>query len=327
MTAGPIAPADMPDPAARGFPEAIRRLESRLAVPEAAFRAALDQTGADRAYRFAALYGLLHRLRREERYDEYRQIVQQYEADFGTEDYYETFRVVAVRGPGVDRDTLLRALAHSERAVRALPEVAGVLHQFADVVTALCDMAAAVSPELVGRAERRVSRAIEITVGRYPHYYATRARLRLEAGDTTGARADIGLAIAREDGTARDFARRISKYEGIRLLISIQERQQDLLRTAAGVKSEITDLRREQVQMLGLLAAVVAFLSASVGIAARATLSDGVRLILVSGGVISTVFAALAVAFGGARPARWLPAAITGLVLVGLALLPAVWGG
>lgn len=83
MTGPPISAAEMPDPGARGFPDAVRRLDDRLADPEAVFRAALAVSGADRAYRFAALYGLLHRLRREERYDEYRRLVDRHETELG----------------------------------------------------------------------------------------------------------------------------------------------------------------------------------------------------------------------------------------------------
>lgn len=327
MADPPIGPEAMPDPGARGFAEAIRRLDERLSEPEHAFRAALSDATKDRAYRFAALYGLLHRLRREERFHEYRDVARQYEVDFGDEDYYDTFRVVVARGHGADRAAMLRALEYSERAVEHLPEVSGVLHQYAEVVATLCDLVPSVSEDLLTAATTRVSHAIQLTSGRIPHYYATRARLNLELGHTETARADIADALSGEDGSSRDFARRISRYEGIRLLINISERQREFGRMEQRLKDEITEFRREQIQLLGLLAAVVAFLSASAGIAARATLVNGLQLIIASGGVISVVFAVLSIAFGAIRLSRWLPAIFAGLTLIVVALaLPSALG-
>jgi len=161
-----------------------------------------------------------------------------------------------------------------------------------------------------------VNAAIRLSRGENPQYFATRARLHLAGGDTENAREDVNIAIAQEDASSRDFARRVSRYESIRALILIHERQASFLARERELRHEIEGFRTQQLQLLGLLAAIIAFISSAATIAAKADLPTGFRLFVTAGGVICLVFSAMIASFGQRPFTRLLPGLIIGLALV-----------
>src|ERR1700680_1388489 len=84
----------LPNAADPKFPAEIRYLVERLSDPESALRGILADRHTLRAARFAALYGILLRLRREERYGEYAELVSENEKEFSDEPYFLTFQAI-----------------------------------------------------------------------------------------------------------------------------------------------------------------------------------------------------------------------------------------
>src|SRR5262249_37718312 len=106
-----------PDPA---YPQAIRTVIESLPDPEKTLACIVERASNERAVRFNALYGLLLRLRREERFTEYASIVARYEPEFRSEPYFNTFRAIIERGRG-DNISLRRAVSFSRDAARGMP--------------------------------------------------------------------------------------------------------------------------------------------------------------------------------------------------------------
>ena len=90
----------MPATGDPGFPPAIRHAVEEITEPEIVLRAIAEDHSVARRPRFTALYALLLRLRREERYGEYGAFVAHFEGEFGSEPYYHTFRAILARAKG-----------------------------------------------------------------------------------------------------------------------------------------------------------------------------------------------------------------------------------
>jgi hypothetical protein len=318
-----IVRSALPSPQEPDFGQRIRRLDLILNRPEHDFRSVLVDPNASRSERFACLYGLLTRLRREYRFQEYRALVRESEAEFGTEPRFEEFRVVLARWTGDDARGLRSAIEPSERAVALLPQDPGVLHQYSELIASLGEIDPAAARSYMEKAVDRASTAIDLAPNRNANYYSTRARLFNLKGDLESARAEISHAIASEDTRSLDYARRISKYESIRLLIVARQQQLDIDSKQRTVLAELDQFKAQQLSMLGLLAALIALLAVTASIATRVSADQAIRLITASGGVIVLAFVAVTVALIGSPIRRVILTLVIGvaLLLVGI-LMP-----
>jgi hypothetical protein len=120
--------ASVPVPSDPRFPQAVRRVLDDVDDPEPALRAILEEHSVRPRARFAALYGLLLRMRREDRYGEYAALVAEHENGFSSQPYYHTFRAIVAQMKG-DLASLRSAVEYSRQAALLLPEVAAVVHQ------------------------------------------------------------------------------------------------------------------------------------------------------------------------------------------------------
>ncbi len=316
--------SDLPAPDDPDFGPRIRRLDMILAHPESDFRAGLSTATASRDQRFACLYGLLTRLRREYRFSEYKDLVRETEAEFSAEPHFEHFKVVIARWTGDDARSIRLALEPSERAVSMLPNDPGILHQYSELVASLGEVDEASARKYVDKAIDRVNRAIDMSPTYNASYYATRARLGIFLGSLESARSDIERAISAEDTRSPDYARRISRYESIRLLIIIRRQQQGLEQKQRALLTDLDQFKSQQLSMLSLLAALIALLAVTASIATRVSGTDAIRLIVASGGVIILTFGAVAAVLIGTRIQRILIAFATGLALIIAAALMSI---
>lgn len=177
----------------------------------------------------------------------------------------------------------------------------GILHQYAELVASLAEIDEASGHEYLGKAIDRVNLAIDMSPSYNANYYATRARLNTLTGNLEQARADIRQAISREDAHSADYARRISRYESVRLLILMRGQQQTLETKQRTLLDDLDQFKAQQLSMLSLLAALIALLAVTASIATRVSAVDAIRLILVSGGVIVLAFAAVSSALIGVK--------------------------
>ncbi|WP_160147051.1 tetratricopeptide repeat protein [Thermomonospora echinospora] len=245
--------------------------------------------------RFAALYGWLLRLRREERYAEYESVLRQYGHEFEQEPYVYTFHAIVARNRG-DASSLRSAVEYSRRAAELMPDVAGVVHQLAAFLIEYLERSDSVVEAELREAERSVDQAIALTHGQIGHYFETRARILAIRGDFGAARAAVNQAIELEPRTTRDYQRRLTQYQTTRIRIELLQQRAYWRRQQEDNRRELTDFKAQQLQLLGLLAAVVAFIATTGNLAASARWPDSIRLIEGMAGSIIIVFASFTLA-------------------------------
>lgn len=314
--------SELPSPGDPDFGRRMRRLDLSLDQSERNFRSALSDNNASEAQRFACLYGLLSRLRREYRFQEYADAMRQYEGEFGSQPYFDEFRAVLTRWTADDVRGIKAALEPSERAARNLSKDPGVLHQYSELIASLGEFDDTMSKAYMDKAFDRVNEAIALAPIHNANYYSTRARLYNLSGDLASARADIARAISTEDTQSPDYARRISKYESIRLLIIGRQQQAGLEAKQKAVLSELDSFKAQQLSLLGLLAALIALIAVTASTATRVSSGDAMRLIIASGGVIIIAFVAVAGVLLGTPMSRvWLALTIGTLLLLAAVLL------
>src|SRR6476660_5251030 len=213
--------AGVPTPADPAFPQAIRAVLEEVPEAEPILRLIMVDKSARCPVRFAALYALLLRLRREERHGEYSALVRQHEDEFGAEPYYHTFRAIAARMRG-DLVSLRSSVQHSRQAVTLMPTVPAVIHQLAAFwVEYLERLEKPASAHDLDAIERYVDEAIMLSQGRIAHYHETRGRLLALRGEFDAARAAVAQAIELEPSTSRDHLRRLTQYQTTQVRIDL----------------------------------------------------------------------------------------------------------
>jgi tetratricopeptide (TPR) repeat protein len=318
--------AAVPPPSDAEFPQAVRKVLEKVDDPESALRAILDGTSATARVRFVALYGLLLRLRREDRYREYGALVATYEDEFGSEPYFHTFRAIVAQMKG-DLSSLRSAVEYSRQAVALIPDHAAVVHQLAAFWVEYLERLDNPKAHDLDEVERQVDRAIALSRGAVAHYFETKGRALALRGEFEAARASVAHAIELEPRASRDYLRRLTQYQSTRLRIDLLE---DRARWAAShdqFRAELVEFKGQQLQLLGLLAAVVAFIATASNIAGQVGGRDGIRLILVASGAMAVVFGTFSMV-SNARFGRVLIAVAVGAVLIAAGLLiPQEWIG
>jgi hypothetical protein len=317
--------AGLPPPADPVFPYAVREAVERMDGPEPLLRDIVADQAAPPGPRFAALYTLLLRLRREERYGEYGALVSQSEGEFGAEPYFHTFRAILARARG-DLASLRSAVEHSRVAVELMPKMPAVVHQLAAFwVEYLERMEGVPQARDLDEVERQVDRAISLSRGSVGHYFETKGRVLALRGEFEAARSAVAQAVEIEPRGSRDFQRRLTQYQTTRVRIDLMEERARWARAHERFQAELTEFKGQQLQLLGLLAAVVAFIVTSATIASQTEAADGVRLMLVASGAIAVVFGTFSV-LSNSRVGRVLLAIGVGGLLIGLGIvMPVSW--
>lgn len=317
--------AGLPDSTEPEFPQRIRTVIDRSRDPERVMRRICEDPHVTAGIRFAALYGVLLRLRREERLADYSALVDRHEAEFGDRAYFHTFRAVVLRLEG-DPSGLLRAIEHSREAARLMPGVAGVQHQVAEFIAEhLEHQEGPIRSSELDEAEGLVDRAITLTYGRVAHYFETKARILCLRNEFATARSLVRRAIELEPKQGHDYLRRVSQYQTTRVRIDVFAQRAEWTRSQEEFRQEMDHFRTQQLELLGLLAGVVAFVASTANIASQATGATGVRLITAMAGALIVVFAAFFLMNGGRDWRRGALAASLGLLLLAVGLLAPDW--
>lgn len=307
------------------FPQAIREIIEAHPDPEPALRGILDDRSLRPRSRFAALYALLLRLRREERHGEYSAIVREHEGEFGTEPYFHTFRAIVARTRG-DIASLRSSVEYSRQAVEAMPDVPAVVHQLAAFWVEYLERLEENAPAGdLDQVERHVDRAITLTQGRVAHYYETKGRVLALRGEFEAARAAVGQAIELEPRTSRDYLRRLTQYQATRVRVDLMQERSRWARAHSRFRAELTEFKAQQLQLLGLLAAVVAFIATASNVASQSKGTDAIRLMLVASGAIGIVFGTFSLVNNSAVR-RVAAAILLGAALIGAGMfVPTSW--
>lgn len=194
----------------------------------------------------------------------------------------------------------------AEKARQLLPNHFGVQAHWATVVAAVQGALAESDRNLdqIREAIRAQQIALVDSRGEYPRYYMTKAELLRLTGDLDRAMDSIAIAIDKEDSSLADYPVRIGRYEAIRVGIEAERRFLLLYeRSAAELRSlregserahvELSETRNSMLTLVGLLAAIVAFVTTSTSLTARLQLHDAIRLIAISSAGIVVVFSSI----------------------------------
>ncbi|MET8318492.1 hypothetical protein [Micromonospora sp. NPDC005189] len=93
----------------------------------------------------------------------------------------------------------------------------------------------------------------------------------------------------------------------------------------ARFRTELTEFKGQQLQLLGLLAAVVAFIATASNIASQSSGIEGLRLMLVASGAIAVVFGTFSLV-NNSRVRRVAAAVVIGCAMIGAGMfVPASW--
>jgi tetratricopeptide (TPR) repeat protein len=299
------------------FAEAVRSTMGQMTVGQ--LEAVAGDPSESDSDRFAALYAALQALNRQERDQDYAELVHRYEPRFGKNPYYDTFRALVAFGDGTSASGTREAIRYVQRAMSSLADRAGVQHQLASFYAHLVEINGTLSGEEIHNALDAVDRALSSTSIPNPNYHFTRARLLRAAGRVDDAIVEIGIAIHKQDATDGGGIRRLTRFEAFRSTLAFEKKTLELLENLEQTKANLQRARSEQVQLLGVLAAVIALITSSVTVAARWAPQQGLLVFLGIAGGITVSFATLIWSAGGARLERLIPAVAVGLGLVALA--------
>lgn len=281
----------------------------------------LRDTANDQDTRFSCLYAVLQVFHREDRDVDYGALVDEHEREFGDNPYFHTFRAARLIGDRTSGADLVRALRHSERAVRSLADRPGVWQQYAAIAADLGDAEPGrLTPALRARALESIETAMAMSELDSPHFHFTRARLLHLDGRIDEALSEAQVAIHRHRFDLPGDDRRIARFEGLRSRLLVERQRDRLLREIAQARRELEGSRSDHVQLLGVLAAVIALITAAVTIATQLDVNGAIPLLIAATGSVTLAFSCLLWAGGISKPSRLVP----GLTFGGLLLLLAL---
>lgn len=275
--------------------------------------------------RFNALYLLLFRLRRLRDFADYRAWVDDSRREFGGEPLFHTFDAVYHRSLGEDRRNMERAIRASRKALTALTDFPGVLHQFAELVASHGELHYGAASTDLHQAEAAVKRAIDLSSEPQPHFWATLGRIQALQGEFDDARRCIAEAIELEPSSGQDYALRLTEYQIQDARISFLRERERSERRDREAREELHTIRGQLLEVLGLLAAIIAFIVTAIGLASGKDFRESSRLLLLEGGIITCVFAGFAYMFRIASLRRVTLPLLLGAGLVASALLYSEW--
>ena len=260
-------------------------------------------------------------------FDEYRSTFQEYDSllDLLYKGMYDLSQVSRSGG-------FKRALESAKRAKEALPNTPGALNLYTEVVAVIGERGD-VEEEELEQARVSIEKAIEKDIT-YAKYYASRARILALQGQYNDSYQDIDKAIEIENFDEHTLWR-VNYYEEIRIHVRLQQRSVEIQQQVSEMKeirqqadeikqeqertrNQMAAMRGETLTLLGLLAAVIAFVVSSIQV-----MSD---LQSVETGILMTMMAGLLLVVFGTfmeliQPGeRWRKKS-TWVVVVGAAIL------
>lgn len=266
-------------------------------------RTIIDEPSAfSRDLRFRAFYAAQVKLRRSNRYTEHQQNVERYRSVFVDEPMFKFMLAEYYGDTTGDQASRDLAIRLAREACDELPQTPGVHHLLAEyllesIELSVGDLSEDVRQARLLEAESHVGTAISLSQSRYPKFFATRARIQSQLGMEDAALRSINVAIAEESAATEDGRARILGYQATRREIAGARLARSFRNEQESAVAEFRSLRGELLSLLGLLAAVVAFISTFTGIATSTIFPENVALILTTGGVILLVFVGFSTLF------------------------------
>ena len=250
-----------------------------------------DDKEREAEVRVAALATSLASLWRWRDYQQFRKVFDKYRNTFSEADsllkslYQGMYDLSQVSSPGGFK----RALESAKEAKEVLPNTPGALNLYTEVVAVIGERDE-VKEEELEQAMLSIGKAIG-TDPKYAKYYYNRARILALQGQYNNSYQDIDKAIEIEIFDEHTLWR-VTSYEEVRIKVRLQQRSVEIQQQADEMKQEqerarkqMSAARGETLTLLGLLAAVIAFVVSSIEL-----MSD---LQSVEMGILMTIMASL----------------------------------
>jgi hypothetical protein len=240
-----------------------------------------------------AWWGLVFRARRIKNFVEFRDLVRQVPPNLEAEPLVGLMRAeMLLRGAPSDSE-LDEALHLSELGLAAIPIPAVFLTRI-DVILTVLDRGSSgpKAAELDREAERLCENGIAKTLGQYAKFYASRARLNLYRKWFEAALSDIDHAIEVERSISTDYAIRLMDFQIIRMQIVAGRQIASVRKEQAEAVAEFRESRRQVIEVLGLLAAVIAFVITAAQQGRSLALADSGFYFVITSGSLILVFSA-----------------------------------
>jgi tetratricopeptide (TPR) repeat protein len=289
----------MPPPEDLTYESAKQELLAAGLPTRVALRALINDDEDTIAYN--ALELELTLLGRDRDFSEYRSLVTASRARFQKIPRFLSLEAQACRW-STDEHTLRTGLEYAKKAREALPNSPAVLNTFAAIVVLLAEQGKA-TEQWLAEAEEALRHASYLNPT-YSKYHHILAQILLHQKRYEEAQQAVSQAIELEPSTSPHYALRIGDYQDTRMAILFNQRSDQLQRehkevigTITRMRTEFEAMRSEFILLLGLLAAIVAFVVTGVEVAKAQTLSNAAGLMIIIGAMISGVFASFRLIF------------------------------
>lgn len=269
--------------------------------------------------RFASFYGLLVISRRRKNFSRFRELIERYYAAFRSEPVVDVLKAESLSFCG--------DVAELEEARRLVRAAIVKCDQAATRLTAasVCLRLFKAGGEKTTRTLEEASEHIEIALSLQPNHpkaLSIRAKILANQDRFQSAYDDIDRAIDLEDSSRLDYPIRIMDHQMAKLEITILDHSNRLERAQEAVSEEIGSSRRSLLETLGLLAAVIAFLTTSAAIGSSLPFQEAVRFSIVSAGAILLVFVGFSLLIS--RSQEWVRLAVALVLAFSMCLVPAL---
>ncbi|HXA17368.1 MAG TPA: hypothetical protein VN380_10265 [Thermoanaerobaculia bacterium] len=267
-------------------------------------------------WRFGAMYCLLVRARHLRNFAEFRDIVRENIARFSKQP--------AMLAMVAEADAFYAFTAREKKSV--LDKCRSALKRFdgvglkllaAEILleVAQAETASEQDPLMI-EAESYVADALA-EYPRSPRYLAVMAQILARRGRFADARAFITDAMSIEDSTHSQYSIRIARYESVRSEIMLRESAYTLSSRLEGAIRDFDDTRGSLIQLVGLLAAVLALVIVGTQLAISVPAAQGAGMLMIVGGVLLLSFVGYSLLLGRApTPLRILATLVLALSLM-----------
>ncbi|MCK9924145.1 hypothetical protein MXD61_20120 [Frankia sp. AgPm24] len=312
------------------FGTAARALLSEPAAGDDALTATVDNSDLPEQTRFNAFYCLQVRAWRRRDHRRHRANTDRYQSAFGEHPMFYFLQAEYYATLDDEPANLDAALTFAVEAVTRLPGVPGVLHLAAQIIADRHEREPEQDRRPLLDAERYIRQAIALSEGGYPRYHATHARIATLRGSFAAARVSIARAIEDEDSAGAEYPLRMGDYQIIRARIQYAQEAERLAERQEAAVRELRQVRGQVLEIMGLLAAVIAFITTAATIAAGQPARPAAGLLTLAGGVTLLVFWGFHVLISGssghASTSQRLAPAVIGLILLLAGFVMTAWG-
>jgi len=207
-----------------------------------------------------------------------------------------------------------RALEYARKAARAMPEQAGVQHSLAEVLINLIEeglfnRSSEDREKYLSEAEEAIEKALNLDSS-YPKFYSTKGRLYALKGNYDEAREYVELAIDKEDSNASDYTIRLNNYNATLAKIQLmefydnidnkfKESVEKINRNRQETEEQLKQFRVQNLEFLGLFAAIISFTVGGIQFIANQSFDQGVLLLSVFTGCLLCIYGGLSIILHG----------------------------